>query len=59
MIGVRAATKIGVIFAIALLAVGVEGLRAQGASQAASESCARALVRVVVDVGHTSMYPEQ
>ena len=57
MIGVRAATKIGVIFAIALLAVGVEGLRAQGASQAASESCARALFRVVVDVGHTADVP--
>jgi len=54
---VRAATKIGVIFAIALLAVGVEGLRAQGASQAASESCARALFRVVVDVGHTADVP--
>jgi N-acetylmuramoyl-L-alanine amidase len=57
MIGVRAATKLGVIFAIALLAAGVEGLRAQGASQAASESCARASFRVVVDVGHTADVP--
>ena len=36
---------------------GVEGLRAQGASQAASESCARASFRVVVDVGHTVGVP--
>jgi hypothetical protein len=57
MIGLRAATKLGVIFAIALLAAGVEGLRAQGASQAASESCARASFRVVVDVGHTIDVP--
>jgi hypothetical protein len=52
MIGIRAATKLfGVVVAITLLAAGVEGLRAQGASQAASESCARASFRVVVDVG--------
>src|SRR6516164_3962310 len=58
MIGVRAATKyLGVIIAITLLAAGVEGLCAQGASQAASESCARASFRVVVDVGHTVGVP--
>ena len=58
MIGVRAATKyLGVVIAITLLAAGVEGLRAQGASQAASESCARASFRVMVDVGHTVGVP--
>src|SRR5215469_15901095 len=58
MIGVRAATKyLGVVIAITLLSAGVEGLRAQGASQAASESCARASFRVVVDVGHTVGVP--
>jgi N-acetylmuramoyl-L-alanine amidase len=54
---VGAATKLGVIFAIALLAAGVEGLRAQGASHASSERCARASFRVVVDVGHTVDVP--
>jgi hypothetical protein len=57
----RAATKLGVILAIILLAAGAEGLRAQQRikkpSQAASESCARALFRVVVDVGHTADVP--
>src|SRR5262249_42386083 len=57
MIGIRAATKLGVVVAITLLAAGVEGLRAQGASQAASESCARASFRVMVDVGHTVGVP--
>ena len=58
MIGVRAATNyLGVVIAITLLAAGVEGLRAQGASQAAPESCARASFRVVVDVGHTVDVP--
>ena len=62
MIGVRAATKyLGVIIAITLLAAGAEGLRAQQRiqkpSQAASESCARASFRVVVDVGHTVDVP--
>src|SRR5215467_11346268 len=57
MIGLRAATKLGVVLAITLLAAGVEGLRAQGASQAASESCARPSFRVVVDVGHTANVP--
>ena len=57
MIGIRAATKLFVVVAITLLAAGVEGLRAQGASQAASESCARASFRVVVDVGHTIDVP--
>ena len=57
MIGIRAATKLFVVVAITLLAAGVEGLRAQGASQAASESCARASFRVVVDVGHTVDVP--
>src|ERR1700745_971835 len=57
MIGIRAATKLFVVVAITLLAAGVEGLRAQGASQAASESCARSPFRVVVDVGHTVDVP--
>src|SRR6516165_4808723 len=57
----RAATKLGVILAIILLAAGLQELRAQqrvqSASQAASESCARASFRVVVDVGHTADVP--
>ena len=57
----RAATKLGVVIAITLLAAGAEGLRAQQRiqkpSQAASESCARASFRVVVDVGHTVDVP--
>jgi N-acetylmuramoyl-L-alanine amidase len=57
MIGIRAATKLFVVVAITLLAAGVEGLRAQGASQATAESCARASFRVVVDVGHTADVP--
>jgi N-acetylmuramoyl-L-alanine amidase len=57
MIGIRAATKLFVVVAITLVAAGVEGLRAQGASQAAAESCARASFRVVVDVGHTVDVP--
>ena len=56
----RAATKLSVVIAI-LLAAGAEGLRAQQriqkSSQAASESCARASFRVVVDVGHTADVP--
>ena len=55
MIGIRAAAKLFVVVAITLLAAGVEGLRAQGANQPASESCARASFRVVVDVGHTAV----
>src|SRR6266702_4077427 len=51
MIGLRAATKLGVVLAITLLAAGVAGLRAQGASQAVSESCTRASFRLVVDAG--------
>ena len=57
MIGIRAATKLFVVVAITLSAAGVEGLRAKSASQAASESCARASFRVVVDVGHTVGVP--
>ena len=61
MIGLRAAKKLGVVLAITLLAAGAEGLRAQQRiqkpSQAASESCARASFRVVVDVGHTADVP--
>ena len=57
MIGLRAATKLGVVLAITLLAAGVAGLRAQGASQAVSESCTRASFRLVVDVGHTADVP--
>ena len=57
------AAKPGVILAIIMLAAGLHELRAQqraqSASQAGSESCARASFRVVVDVGHTSMYPAQ
>src|SRR6516225_5103810 len=57
MIGIRAAAKLFVVVTITLLAAGVEGLRAHDASQAASESCARASFRVVVDVGHTADVP--
>src|SRR5215472_16380425 len=57
MIGLRAAAKLGVVLAITLLAAGGNGLRAQGTSQAATESCARASFRVVVDVGHTVDVP--
>jgi N-acetylmuramoyl-L-alanine amidase len=57
----RAATKLGVVIAITLLAAGLQELRAQqraqSASQAGSESCARASFRVVVDVGHTVDVP--
>ena len=55
----RAATKLGVVIAITLLAAGLQELRAQqraqSASQAGLESCARASFRVVVDVGHTAV----
>ena len=57
MIGIRAATKLFIVVAITLSAAGVEGLRAQSANQATSESCARASFRVVVDVGHTVGVP--
>ena len=57
----RAATKLGVILAIILLAAGLQELRAQqrvqSASQAASENCLRSSFRVVVDVGHTADVP--
>ena len=57
----RAATQLGVVIAITLLAAGLQELRAQqraqSASQAGSESCARASFRVVVDVGHTVDVP--
>ena len=59
MIGLRAATELGVVVAITLLAAGLEGLRAgdQNASQAASRNCVRSSFRVVVDVGHTADVP--
>src|SRR5262252_270785 len=57
----RAATKLGVILAIILLAAGLQELRAQqrvqSASQAASENFLRSSFRVVVDVGHTADVP--
>src|SRR5262249_20984667 len=45
------------VVAITLSAAGGEGLPPQSASQAASQRCARASFRVVVDVGHTVGVP--
>jgi N-acetylmuramoyl-L-alanine amidase len=57
----RAATKLGVVFAIALLAAEPQSVRGQdhagSASQAISENCTRSTFRVVVDVGHTLDVP--
>jgi N-acetylmuramoyl-L-alanine amidase len=56
----RAATKLGVVFAIAVLAA-AQSVRGQehaaNANQAASDNCARSTFRVVVDVGHTVDVP--
>ncbi|HEY2243076.1 MAG TPA: N-acetylmuramoyl-L-alanine amidase [Xanthobacteraceae bacterium] len=57
----RAATKLGVVLATALLAADLQSVRGQdhaaGASQAVSENCPRSTFRVVVDVGHTLDVP--
>ena len=57
----RAATKLGVVLAAALLAGDLQSVRGQdhagGASQAVSENCTRSTFRVVVDVGHTVDVP--
>jgi len=57
----RAATKLGVVFVIAVLAAEPQTVRAQdhgaAASQPASDNCARSSFRVVVDVGHTLDVP--
>jgi N-acetylmuramoyl-L-alanine amidase len=57
----RAATKLGLVLAIALLATTPRIARgedhAANASQAAGESCARSSFRVVIDVGHTLDVP--
>jgi N-acetylmuramoyl-L-alanine amidase len=57
----RAATKLGVILATALLAAGPQSARGQdhaaSRTQAVSENCTRATFRVVVDVGHTLDVP--
>jgi N-acetylmuramoyl-L-alanine amidase len=57
----RAATKLGVILATALLAAGPQSARGQdhaaSTNQAVSGNCTRATFRVVVDVGHTLDVP--
>src|SRR5215472_4723897 len=57
----RAATKLGVVFAIAVLAAAAQRVRGQehaaNANQAVSDNCARSTFRVVVDVGHTVDVP--
>jgi N-acetylmuramoyl-L-alanine amidase len=57
----RAATKLGVVVVIALLAAESQSVRGQehaaSASQAASDNCTRPTFRVVVDVGHTVNVP--
>jgi N-acetylmuramoyl-L-alanine amidase len=54
-----AATKLGIVLAIALLASAPQSVRAQehAASQAAAENCTPAAFKVVVDVGHTLAVP--
>jgi N-acetylmuramoyl-L-alanine amidase len=55
----RAATKLGLILAITLLASGRQSVRGQehAPSQPAAESCARSTFHVVIDVGHTLDVP--
>jgi N-acetylmuramoyl-L-alanine amidase len=56
----RAATKLGAVLGLTLLAAGVQGVRGQeraSTKPAATESCARSAFRVVVDVGHTADVP--
>ena len=57
----RAATKLGVVLAIAVLAVAPQAVRGQdraaNTNQPASDNCARSTFRVVVDVGHTVDVP--
>jgi N-acetylmuramoyl-L-alanine amidase len=57
----RAAIKVSVVAAIALVAAQPQGVRSQEhaatASQPAAESCPRSAFRVVVDVGHTLDVP--
>src|SRR3974377_2460580 len=57
----RAAIKLGVVLATALLAADPQSVRGQDhagtASQAVSDNCTRSTFRVVVDVGHTLDVP--
>jgi N-acetylmuramoyl-L-alanine amidase len=57
----RAATKLGVVLATALLAADLQSARGQdhaaSASHTVSENCTRSTFRVVVDVGHTLDVP--
>ena len=57
----RAAARLGVVLAIALLAAQPQSGRAQqhaaSAGQAVSDNCTRSTFRVVVDVGHTLDVP--
>jgi N-acetylmuramoyl-L-alanine amidase len=57
----RAATKLGIVLAIALLWAEPQSVRGQdhtgGANQTVSDNCARSMFRVVVDVGHTLDVP--
>ncbi|SRR5579872_7391379 len=59
----RTAPKLGIVLAIALLASGLQTVRAQEhatsrpATRAAAESCNPSTFRVVVDVGHTVEVP--
>lgn len=57
----RAATKLGIVLAIAVLAAAPQSGRGQehtaAASQAISDNCTRSTFRVVVDVGHTLDVP--
>lgn len=57
----RAATQLGIVLAIGLLAGAPQSVRGQDqaatASPAVSENCARSTFRVVIDVGHTLDVP--
>lgn len=53
----RAATKLGLILAIALLASGRQTVRAEEHATQTAGSCTPAAFRVVVDVGHTLAVP--
>jgi N-acetylmuramoyl-L-alanine amidase len=56
----RAATKLGVVIAIALVAAQSQTVRSQehaGTASQPADSCARSAFRVVIDVGHTLDVP--
>jgi N-acetylmuramoyl-L-alanine amidase len=57
MHGGWAATRLGIVLAIALLASGPQSVRAQEHAQATAENCTPAAFKVVVDVGHTLAVP--